>query len=85
VHSAGCVFKNPEGDSAGKLIEAAGCKGMRIGGTEVSHLHANYFINRNGGTCAEFMELMKTVKEKVMKRSGIELEPEIKIIGSVKK
>jgi UDP-N-acetylmuramate dehydrogenase len=81
VHSAGCVFKNPQADSAGKLIDAAGCKGMKMGGIEVSHLHANYFINKNGGTCAEFLQLMEIVKEKVMKRSGIELEPEIKIIG----
>lgn len=81
VHSAGCVFKNPEADAAGKLIDAAGCKGMREGGIEVSQLHANYFVNKNGGTCAEFLQLMDIVKEKVMKRSGIKLEPEIKIIG----
>ena len=83
VHSAGCVFKNPEADAAGKLIDAAGCKGMRMGGIEVSQLHANYFINKNGGTCADFLQLMDLVKEKVMKRSGIELESEIKIIGGV--
>jgi len=83
VHSAGCVFKNPEEDAAGKLIDAAGCKGMKVGGIEVSQLHANYFVNKNGGTCADFLQLMKIVKEKVMKRSGIELEPEIKIIGGV--
>lgn len=80
VHSAGCVFKNPEADAAGKLMDAAGCKGMRVGGIEVSQLHANYFINKNGGTCAEFLQLMEIVKEKVMRRSGIELEIEIKII-----
>ena len=83
VHSAGCVFKNPEADAAGKLIDAAGCKGMMVGGIEVSRLHANYFINKSGGTCAEFLQLMEIVKEKVMKCSGIELEPEIKIIGGV--
>lgn len=81
VNSAGCVFKNPEEDAAGKLIEAAGCKGIRVGAIEVSRLHANYFINKNGGTCRDFMELMSIVKEKVLRRSGIELEPEIKIIG----
>lgn len=79
--SAGCVFKNPEGDAAGRLIDAAGCKGMTAGGIEVSRVHANYFINKNGGTCAEFLRLMETVKKKVMESSGIELEPEIKIIG----
>ncbi|HDH34872.1 MAG TPA: UDP-N-acetylmuramate dehydrogenase [Nitrospirae bacterium] len=82
VHSAGCVFKNPEADAAGKLIDAAGCKGMRVGGIEVSQMHANYFINKNGGTCAEFLQLMEIVKKKIMQRSGIELETEIKIIGS---
>ena len=84
VHSAGCVFKNPEADAAGKLIDAAGCKGMMVGGIEVSRLHANYFINKNSGTCEEFLQLMKIVKEKVMKRSGVELESEIKIIGGAK-
>jgi UDP-N-acetylmuramate dehydrogenase len=83
VHSAGCVFKNSEADAAGKLIDAAGCKGMRVGGIEVSQMHANYFVNKKNGTCAEFLQLMEIVKEKVMKRSGIELEPEIKIIGDV--
>jgi UDP-N-acetylmuramate dehydrogenase len=83
VHSAGCVFKNSEADSAGKLIDAAGCKGMRVGGIEVSQMHANYFVNKKNGTCTEFLQLMEIVKEKVMKRSGVELEPEIKIIGDV--
>ncbi len=83
VHSAGCVFKNSEADAAGKLIDAAGCKGMRVGGIEVSQMHANYFVNKKSGTCSEFLQLMEIVKEKVMKRSGVELEPEIKIIGDV--
>ena len=83
VSSAGCVFKNPEADAAGKLLDAADCKGMSVGGIEVSQLHANYFINKNGGTCAEFLQLMEIVKEKIMKRSGIELEPEIRIIGGM--
>lgn len=81
AHSAGCVFKNPEGDAAGRLIDDAGCKGMSVGGIEVSRLHANYFINKNGGTCSEFLQLMEIVKKKVMENSGIELEPEIKVIG----
>lgn len=79
--SAGCVFKNPEGDAAGRLIDAAGCKGMRVGGAEVSAVHANYFINRGGAACTDFTELMKIVKARVREHSGIELEPEIKIIG----
>jgi UDP-N-acetylmuramate dehydrogenase len=79
--SAGCVFKNPEGDAAGRLIDAAGCKGMRVGDVEVSAVHANYFINKGSATCRDFVGLMELVKARVMKHSGITLEPEIKIIG----
>jgi UDP-N-acetylmuramate dehydrogenase len=79
--SAGCVFKNPEGDSAGRLIDSAGCKGMRIGDVEVSRLHANYFINIGRAVCRDFIELMEIVKKKVKESSGIDLEPEVKIIG----
>lgn len=86
--SAGCVFKNPvgidsyrEGDSAGRLIEAAGCKGMRAGDEEVSNVHANYFINNGNASGKDFLELMGKVKAKVQETSGVMLEPEIKIIG----
>jgi UDP-N-acetylmuramate dehydrogenase len=79
--SAGCVFKNPEGDYAARLIEAAGCKGMRVGDIEVDTLHANYFINRGKATCSDFLELMEKVKNKVKDYCGITLEPEIRIIG----
>ncbi|MBI4843319.1 MAG: UDP-N-acetylmuramate dehydrogenase [Nitrospirae bacterium] len=79
--SAGCVFKNPEGENAGRLIDLAGCKGMRAGGAEVSGMHANYFINKGNATCKDFIELMDRVREKVKEKSGITLEPEIKIIG----
>ncbi len=79
--SAGCVFKNPHGDAAGRLIDAAGCKGMRTGGVEVSRVHANYFINKGGATCRDFIGLMQAVKAKVKAYSGIDLEPEVKIVG----
>jgi UDP-N-acetylmuramate dehydrogenase len=79
--SAGCVFKNPPADFAGRLIEAAGCKGKRIGDVEVSTVHANYFVNRGKATCRDFIELMEVVRERVKEYSGITLEPEIKIIG----
>jgi UDP-N-acetylmuramate dehydrogenase len=79
--SAGCVFKNPEKDSAGRLIDAAGCKGMKVGDIEVSTLHANYFINKGKGTCKDFVSLMDKVRAKVKKQSGIKLEPEVRIIG----
>jgi len=79
--SAGCVFKNPEGDTAGRLIDAAGCKGMRAGDVEVSAVHANYFINKGGATCKDFIELMREVMSRVREHSGVVLEPEIKIVG----
>jgi len=81
--SAGCVFKNPEGDGAGRLIEAAGCKGMRIGDVEVSMKHANYFINKDKATFRDFIELMEKVMLRVKENSGIVLEPEIKIVGKI--
>lgn len=79
--TAGCVFRNPEGVSAGKLIEDSGCKGLRRGGAEVSAVHANFFVNTSNATAGDFLGLMETVKERVMRKFGIELEPEIKIVG----
>jgi UDP-N-acetylmuramate dehydrogenase len=79
--SAGCVFKNPEGEAAGKLIDDAGCKGMTVGGAEVSTIHANYFINRGKASARDFLDLMERVNKKVGESSGVELKPEIKIIG----
>ncbi len=79
--SAGCVFKNPPGARAGRLIDQAGCKGMRRGDVEVSGLHANFFVNRGNGTASDFLGLMEDVKERVLKSFGVELEPEIKIVG----
>lgn len=88
--SAGCVFKNPvevdqnrTADTAGSLIERAGCKGMSSGDVEVSMAHANYFINRGKATCREFIELMETVVSKVEQFSGVRLEPELKIVGEI--
>ncbi len=79
--SAGCVFKNPKNAPAGRLIDEAGCKGMRAGGIEVSQLHANFFINHGGGTAAEYLELMDRVSASVHEKFGIALEPEIKVVG----
>ncbi|WP_353685051.1 UDP-N-acetylmuramate dehydrogenase [Thermodesulfovibrio sp. 3907-1M] len=81
--SAGCVFKNPEGHSAGALIDKAGLKGMRIGDIVVSSVHANYFINAGSGKASDFLRLMDIVREKVFKLFSIELEPEIKILGGI--
>ncbi len=80
-HSAGCVFKNPEGDYAGRLIEEAGLKGFRIGDIEISRKHANFFINLGRGTSRDFIDLMRKVQEEVERRFSIMLEPEIKMIG----
>ena len=81
MRSVGCVFRNPPGDAAGRLIEAAGCKSRRIGGIEVSPMHANYFINDGRGTAAEFVALMHDVQARVRAHAGIELEPEVKFWG----
>jgi len=79
--SAGSIFKNPENDFAGRLIEACGCKGMRIGDAEVSKLHANFIVNRGNATAQDVLQLMGKVQGMVFKKYGIKLEPEIKILG----
>ena len=79
--SAGCVFRNPEGMSAGKMIDEAGCKGMRIGDIEVSTLHANFFVNRGEGRADDYLLLMDNVSAKVMERFHVALEPEIRVMG----
>ena len=79
--SIGCVFTNPEGDSAGRLIEEAGCKLLRKGALTVSGKHANYFINEGGGTCKDFLALMAEVQKRVAKEFGAELRPEVKVWG----
>jgi len=79
--SAGCVWKNPSGDYAGRLIEKAGLKGKRIHGAEISSKHANFVVNRGGATAADVLALMALMRERVCAQFGIVLEPEIKIIG----
>ena len=75
--SAGSFFKNPPGDSAGRLIEASGLKGMRIGGAMISEKHGNFLVNTGGATAADIFRLMRIVQEKVKNDSGISLEPEV--------
>lgn len=77
--SAGCVFKNPGRDSAGRLIDLCGLKGKRIGAAEVSTQHANFILNTAEATAADILKLMRLIKKRVRKKFGIELEPEIKI------
>lgn len=78
--SAGSTFKRPEGHFAGELIEQAGLKGTRIGGAEVSPKHAGFIVNCGGATCADVLNLIDLVRERVYKEFGVLLEPEIKII-----
>ena len=79
--SAGSVFKNPSGQAAGKLIEDAGCKGLRSGGAEVSSRHANFIVNSGGATAADVRELIEQIRTKVHDQFGIELELEILLVG----
>jgi UDP-N-acetylmuramate dehydrogenase len=81
VPSCGSVFKNPPGDFAGRLIEAAGLKGHRIGGAEISPLHANFIANRGGATAADVLGLIDEAQAAVWRTSGTRLVPEVRIIG----
>jgi UDP-N-acetylmuramate dehydrogenase len=77
--NAGCIFKNPPGRKAGRLIEEAGLKGFRVGDAEVSPTHANFLVNHGHATPAQFRELMDLVRGKVLETHGVELEPEAEI------
>jgi len=79
--SSGCVFRNPPGDHAGRLIDQAGLKGLRVGGAVVSDRHANYILNVDGATAAEVRELIARVREQVRERYGVELATEVKMLG----
>ena len=79
--SAGCIFKNPEGNYAGKLIDTYGLKGMRIGGAEVSDVHGNFIVNRGGASAEDVVELVRQVRELVHTKSGYVLEPEVLLLG----
>jgi UDP-N-acetylmuramate--alanine ligase len=80
--SAGCIFKNPPDNGAGKLIDQCGLKGMRVGGAEVSGVHANFIINRGGATSADIVALVKRVRVEVLAKTGIVLEPEALLVGA---
>lgn len=79
--NAGSVFKNPPGDSAGRLIEQAGCKELRVGAVQVSSRHANFFVNLGGGTAADVLELVKKVRQSVEDRCGVKLTLEVQMLG----
>lgn len=78
--SAGCVFRNPEGNFAGAVIEQSGLKGMQVGGAMVSPLHANFIVNAGGATASDVLRLAALVKEKVNEKLGVHLEMEIRYI-----
>lgn len=81
--SLGSIFKNPPGDYAGRLIEAAGLKGARLGSVQVSPLHANFFVNQSAAASAsDYFELVKLVRQGVKERFGVVLELEIQMLGA---
>jgi len=79
--NAGSIFKNPPGDYAARLIEAAGLKGMRVGGAEISELHANFIINREAATARDVLALIRIARDEVERRFSVRLELEIKLVG----
>ena len=79
--SCGSTFKRPPGDFPGRVIEAAGLKGTRVGRIEVSPVHANYLVNLGNGTAHDALKLIELVRQRVIQRLGIELEPEVRVIG----
>lgn len=78
---AGSVFKNPPGQAAWRLIEAAGMRGAKVGGAQISPPHANFIVNAGGATAADILTLIDRIREAVLKQSGIELVPEVRIVG----
>lgn len=79
--SAGSFFKRPEGYFAGKLIQDAGLKGLSVGGAQVSELHSGFIVNTGGATATDIIQLMEVVQAAVLDKFGVELEPEVRIIG----
>jgi len=79
--SAGCIFKNPPGDSAGRLIDASGLKGERVGDAEVSAVHANFIVNTEHARAADVIALVRKVRARVEQAHGVRLEPEVLLYG----
>lgn len=79
--SLGSIFKNPPGDYAGRLIESCGLKGFSLGGAQVSPKHANFFINHDHATAADYHALIEHVRDLVTQKTGITLEPEVEFVG----
>jgi UDP-N-acetylenolpyruvoylglucosamine reductase len=88
IKTFGSTFKNPEADAAqgrtaGQLLEAAGCRGLRVGGARLSEKHANFVENVAGASTADVLELMAEARRRVHERCGVELEPEVQVLGEV--
>ena len=83
--NAGSIFKNPDGDFAGRLIEAAGLKGTRHGGAVISERHGNVIVNEGGASACDVLELMVLARQRVRERFGIALEPELQLLGSLRR
>jgi UDP-N-acetylmuramate dehydrogenase len=82
--TAGSVFMNPEGDHAGRLIEVAGLKGLAIGGASVSDVHANFIVNDGGATASDIVRLIRKIRMTVRDTHGIDLRPEIRLLGPIR-
>jgi UDP-N-acetylmuramate dehydrogenase len=81
--NAGSIFRNPEGDHAGRLIEAAGCKGLAVHGAQVSELHANFIVHDGSATTADIAALMAEVQRRVLDSAGVRLTPEVVWWGDI--
>ena len=81
IPSSGSVFKNPQGDSAGRLLDDSGCKGLRIGAAAVSRIHANWIINEDGASAREIWRLVSLRRGRVFDRAGVRLEIELELVG----
>jgi UDP-N-acetylmuramate dehydrogenase len=79
--NCGSVFKNPTGDSAGRLVQAAGLKGMREGAAVISELHGNFIVNEGGATASDVARLIERARTEVKRRFNIEIEPEVEMVG----
>jgi UDP-N-acetylmuramate dehydrogenase len=75
------MFKNPPGDYAGRLIEAAGLKGTKIGGVMISPIHANFFVNTVQGSAADYLALIRLAQQTVQEKFGVALELEVELLG----
>ena len=79
--SAGCIFKNPPGTSAGRLIDECGLKGERVGDAEVSPVHANFIVNRGRASAADVLDLVRRIRARVLQARGVDLQPEVLLFG----